>query len=162
MSKKAGIFDPWRQATPPPVDETPARKTPTEVPASDEAPDQHCVQFAGLRAGIFVWMDDQGDEEDSKRARATLIGFVHRISSRDPIKAILASWGIYTGTPKQQNPIVLVDGEKKVTISVPFEDAERQVPRAIDSLALALREVSQQFPDVRETLTALRVRPYVK
>lgn len=160
MKKKAGIFDPWRQSAPPPVDETPARKTPTETPVEGNPP-QHCVQFAGIRAGIFVWLDDQGDE-DSNRARATIIGLVHKINVREGIAKILGSWGVFTGTPKQPNPIVLVDGDKKMTISVPVEDPDRLVPRAIDNLALALREVAQQFPDVRDTLAALKVHPYVK
>lgn len=47
-----------------------------------------------------------------------------------------------------------------MTISAPAED--RVVPRAIDNLALALREVSQQFSDVRDLLVALKIRPYVK
>lgn len=160
MKKQAGIFDPWRQTAVPPVDETPARKTPTETLIDEHQP-KHCIQFAGLRAGVFVWLDDQGDE-DSARARATIIDLVHRISAREGIAKILHSWGVYVGTPKQPNPIVLVDGDKKMTISVPVEDPERLVPRAIDNLALALREVAQQFPDVRDMLVALKVRPYVK
>lgn len=160
MKKQAGIFDPWRQTAVPPVDETPARKTPTETPIDEHQP-QHCIQFAGLRAGLFVWLDDQG-EEDSARARAIVIDLVHRVSAREGIAKILHSWGVYVGTPKQPNPIVLVNGDKKMTISVPVEDPERLVPRAIDNLSLALREVAQQFPDVRDMLVALKVRPYVK
>jgi hypothetical protein len=49
-----------------------------------------------------------------------------------------------------------------LTISVPVEDPERLIPRAIDNLSLALREVAQQFPDVRDMMIALKVRPYVK
>jgi hypothetical protein len=56
----------------------------------------------------------------------------------------------------------MVAGDKKVTISVPVDDADRFVARAIDLLSLALREVSQQFPDVREVLLALKVHPYLK
>jgi hypothetical protein len=160
MKKQAGIFDPWRQTAVPPVDETPARKTPTETPIDPEQP-QHCVQFAGLRAGLFVWLDDQGDE-DSTRARSIIIDLVNRVSAREGIAKILHSWGVYAGAPKQPNPIVLIHGDKKMTISVPVEDPERLVPRAIDNLALALREVAQQFPDVRDMLVALKVRPYVK
>ncbi len=160
MKKQAGIFDPWRQTAVPPVDETPARMTPTEVPANDLHP-QHCIQFAGLRAGIFVWLDDEGNE-DSTRARAIIIDLVHRISTREGVAKILHSWGVFAGAPKQPNSVVLVNGDKKMTISVPVEDPDRLVLRAIDNLALAFREVAQQFPDVRDTLVALKVRPYVK
>jgi len=162
MKKRAGIFDPWRQGTVPPgVDETPARKTPTEFHVDDTVTQQqHCIQFNGIRAGIYVWLIDQ-ESDDSTRARNMLIELVHRIHSREGIAKILKSWGVYLGTPKQPNPVVLVDGEKKMTISVPVDD-DRLVPRAIDSLSLALREVSQQFPDVRDTLVALKIRPYVK
>jgi hypothetical protein len=160
MKKKAGIFDPWRQSSAPPVDEMPARKTPHSPPLGDPS-HQHCIQFAGLRAGLFVWLADEGDE-DSARARAILVDLVHRISAREGIATILQSWGVYTGTPKQPNPLVLTVGDKKITISIPVDDPERLVPRAIDNLSLALREVAQQFPDVRDTLVALKVRPYVK
>jgi hypothetical protein len=160
MKKRAGIFDPWRQTEQPLVDDTPARKTPSEYPVDDvETPAQHCVQFNGLRAGLYVWMHDVG-EEDSSRARQTLVDLVHRVNARDAISKILQGWGVYIGTPKQPFPVVLGDGVKKVTISVPVDD--RLVPRAIDSLSLALREVAQQFPDVRDMLVALKVRPYVK
>ena len=77
MKKKAGIFDPWRQSVPPPVDETPERKTPMES-VIDELVKELCVQFAGLRAGIFVWLDDDKEDDGSQRARATLIDLVHR------------------------------------------------------------------------------------
>lgn len=163
MKKVAGIFDPWRQAAAPPVDETPARKTPTDFSVrgdSDKAPEMHCVQFNGIRAGLFIWVQDDG-EDGSPRARSAVIGVVHRISSREGVLNILNGWGVYVGTPKQPNPIVLADGEKKITISVPVAD-DRLVPRAIDNLSLALREVSQQFPDVRDMLVALQIRPYVK
>lgn len=160
MKKKAGIFDPWRQTAVPPVDETPVRKTTTDVLVDDAAP-QHCVQFAGLRAGLFLWMDDQGDS-DSQRARSSLIDLVHRISNREGVPRILESWGVFLGAPKQPNPVVLTEGAKQMTISVPVDDPDRLVARAIDSLALALREVSQQYADVRDTLVALKIRPYVK
>jgi hypothetical protein len=160
LKKQAGIFDPWRQAAVPPVDETPARKTPTETPQGDQEP-QHCIQFAGLRAGLFVWLNEEGDE-DSARARAILVDLIHRISTREGIAKILHSWGVYSGATKHPNPIVLTSGEKKLTISVPVEDPERLIPRAIDNLSLALREVAQQFPDVRDMMIALKVRPYVK
>jgi hypothetical protein len=161
MKKQAGIFDPWRQSSAPPVDETPARKTPTETPADDTiAYPQHCIQFNGIRAGIYVWLNDNG-AEDSTRARNALIDVVHRIHPREDVAKILHEWGVYAGAVKQPNPVVLTDGEKKMTISVAVAD-ERLVPRAIDSLALSLREVSQQFSDVRDMLTALRIRPYVK
>lgn len=160
MKKRAGIFDPWRQTEQPLIDETPARKTPTEYPVDDTASHaQHCIQFNGLRAGVFVWLVEEG-EEDSSRARQILVDLIHRVNAREGIAKILQQWGIYVGTPKQPNPLVLGDGPKKVTISVPVDD--RLVLRAIDSLSLALREVSQQFPDVRDTLVALKVRPYVK
>ena len=162
MNKRAGIFDPWRQSAVPAVDHTPARKTPSETPLdTTDIEDLHCIQFNGLRAGIFVWVLEK-DAEDSSLARATLIDVVHRISSREGISKILNSWGVYVGTPKQANPIVLAAGEKKMTISVPVDDAERLVPRAVDTLSLALREVAQQFPDVRDMLLALKVRPYLK
>lgn len=159
--KKAGIFDPWRQTEQPAVDENPARKTPSEVPIDDTVSRQlSCIQFNGIRAGLYVWLDDV-TEDDSARARTALIDLVHRINSRDGIAKILNGWGIYLGTPKQPNPVVLVAGEKKITISVPVDD-DRLVPRAIDNLSLALREVAQQFPDVRDMLVALKIRPYVK
>lgn len=159
MKKKAGIFDPWRQSAPPPLDETPERKPPFEV--NDEPAKEHCVQFAGFRAGIFVQLEDTGDD-GSQRARTVLIDLIHRISAREGIAKILNSWGVFVGAPKQPNPIVLGEGEKKMTISVPVEDPDRLIPRAIDNLALALREVAQQFTDVRDTLVAIKVRPYVK
>jgi len=161
MNKRAGIFDPWRQSATPEVDHTPARKTPSETPLESAPSDLHCIQFNGLRAGIYVWVLEK-DAEDSSLARATLIDVVHRISAREGIAKVLHSWGVYVGTPKQPNPIVLTAGDKKMTIAVPVEDAERLVPRAIDTLSLALREVSQQFPDVRDMLLALKVRPYLK
>lgn len=162
MKKKAGIFDPWRQAAVPPIDESPARKAATEVVIDEDAP-QHCVQFAGLRAGLFIWMDDQGDA-DSQRARLALIELVHRIANQEAVAQMLNSWGVFVGTPKQPNSIVLSEGTKQMTISVPVDDPdpERMVARAIDSLALALREVSQQHADVRDTLVALKIKPYVK
>jgi len=161
MNKRAGIFDPWRQGAVPAVDNTPARKTPSETPLESVPPDLHCVQFNGLRAGIYVWIPEK-DADDSSHARALLIDVVHRISSREGIAKVLHSWGVYVGTPKQPNPIVLADGDKKMTIAVPVDDADRLVLRAIDSLSLALREVAQQFPDVRDMLLALKVRPYLK
>ena len=159
MKTRAGIFDPWRQTEVPRVDETPARKTPTETQIDEAAP-QHCIQFNGIRGGLFVWLQDK-NEDDSARARAILVDLVHRINARDGIPKILNEWGVYVGAQKQPNPIVLVSGEKKMTISVPVVD-DRHVPRAIDNLSLALREVSQQFPDVRDMLVALKVRPYLK
>lgn len=161
MKKRAGIFDPWRQIEQPPVDETPARKTPTDTPlnGTDHQP-EHCIQFNGIRAGVFVWLDDSGGD-DSPRARQILVDLIHRISPREGISKILHGWGVYTGTPKHPEVVVVGDGEKKMTIVVPVKD-DRLVPRAIDTLSLALREVSQQFPDVRDMLVALKVRPYVK
>jgi hypothetical protein len=162
MNKRAGIFDPWRQSAAPAVDNTPVRKTPSETPLdTTHVEDLHCIQFNGLRAGIFVWVPEK-DADDGSRARATLIDVIHRISAREGIAKVLHSWGVYVGTPKQANPIVLADGDKKMTIAVPVDDAERLVPRAIDMLSLALREVAQQFPDVRDMLFALKVRPYLK
>jgi len=161
MKKRAGIFDPWRQTTQPELDETPARKTPAETPIdSSIAHPQHCIQFNGLRAGIYVWLVDQ-DDTDSARARTVLVDLVHRISSREGIAKVLQGWGVFTGTPKQPNPVVLGEDPKKITISVSVDD-DRLVARAVDTLSLALREVSQQFPDVRDMLVALKVRPYVK
>ena len=157
--KKAGIFDPWRQTEQPLVDETPARKTPTEYPVEGAVTPEHCVQFNGIRAGVYVWMHDTG-EDDSSRARQVLIDLIHRVNSREGIAKILQGWGIYVGTPKQPNPVVLSDGTRKVTISVPVDD--RLILRAIDSLSLALREVALQFPDVSDMLVALKIRPYVK
>jgi hypothetical protein len=160
MKKRPGIFDPWRQGdSPPALDETPARKTPTEFHLEDSGA-QHCIQFNGIRAGLYVWLVDKNDD-DSQRARSMLIDIVIRINTREGVAKILQEWGVYVGTPKQPNPVVLVDGEKKVTISVPVAD-DRLVPRAIDNLSLALREISQQFPDVRDMLVALKIRPYVK
>ena len=159
--KKAGIFDPWRQTSQPEVDENPARKTLSEVPIDDTVSRQlSCIQFNGLRAGLYVWLAEVTDD-DSARARTTLVDLVHRINAREGISKLLHGWGIYTGTPKQPNPVILSSGEKKITISVPVDD-DRLVPRAIDNLSLALREVAQQFPDVRDMLVALKVRPYVK
>lgn len=159
MKKRAGIFDPWRQADPPPVDETPARKTSADV-VVDENAIEHCIQFNGIRAGLFVWLDEQGDD-GSSRARQVLVDLIHRLNPREGIATTLQSWGIYLGEAKQPNPVVLGSGTKKMTISVPVAD-ERLVPRAIDSLSLALRDVSSQFPDVRDTLAAVKVRPYLK
>jgi len=159
MKKKPGLFDPWRQAAPPPLDETPTRKTPTEFARNDSA-GERCIQFNGLRAGVYVWMSPK-EEDDSLRARAMLVDVIHRISSREVIAKILHSWGVYTGTPKQPNAVVLASGDKKMTISSPASD-ERLVPGAVDSLSLALREIAQQFPDVRDMLSALRVHPYLK
>lgn len=161
MKKRAGIFDPWRQSSVPPVDDTPARKTPSEAPMESPEVEVHCIQFNGVRAGLFVWVTEK-DEDDSARARAVLIDVVHRIIVREGIAKILHSWGVYAGTPKQPNPVVLTDGNKKMTISVPVDDLERLVPRAVDTLSLALREVAQQFPDVRDMLVALKVHPYLK
>jgi len=79
----------------------------------------------------------------------------------DNISKVLHGWGVYAGVHKAPDVVQLGDGEKKMTIVVPVKD-ERLVPRAIDTLSLALREVSQQFPDVRDMLVALKVRPYVK
>jgi hypothetical protein len=161
VKKRAGIFDPWRQSEQPALDETPSRKTPAEFSVDETVTQpQHCIQFNGLRAGVYVWLVDR-DDDDSARARATLVSLVHRLSAREGIAKILHGWGVYTGTPKYPNVVVLADGEKKMTISVPVDD-DRLVLRAIDSFALALREVAQQFPDVRDTLVALRIRPYVK
>jgi hypothetical protein len=162
MNKRAGIFDPWRQTATPALDTKPARKTPSETPLDTvNGGDLHCIQFNGLRAGIYVWIPEK-DAADSARARASLVAAVHRVSARDSAAKVLHSWGVYVGTPKQPNPIVLVDGDKKITISVPVEDAERLVPRAIDNLSLALREAAQQFPDVRDLLLAVKIHPYLK
>jgi hypothetical protein len=126
----------------------------------EDAQAEHCIQFNGLRAGVFVSVPDSGDD-DSPRARQVLVDLIHRLSSREGVSKILHGWGVYTGTPKHPEVIVLGDGEKKMTIVVPVKD-DRLVPRAIDTLSLALREVAQQFPDVRDMLVALKVRPYVK
>ena len=161
MKKRAGIFDPWRQAEAPPIDDTPARKTPHEVPLDDTRTyPLHCVQFNGIRAGIYVWLVDQG-EEDSSRARKVLVDLVHRVSSRPEVLQIFMGWGVYTGVQKFPNVVVVDDGERKITIVVPAGD-DRVVARAIDNLSLALREVSQSFPDVRDMLGALKIRPYLK
>jgi hypothetical protein len=160
VNRRAGIFDPWRQTAVPPIDNAPVRKTPTEI-SVDERPQAHCIQFAGLKAGVFVWLNEVG-EEDSARARGIVVDLVNRISAREGIAKILHSWGVYTGVPKQPNTVVLMDKGKTVAINVPVEDSERLVPRAIDNLSLALREVAQQYPDVRDTLSALKVKPYLK
>lgn len=160
MKRRAGIFDPWRQDPPPQTSEPSARKRQPE-PDRDGAviPPRYCIQFDGLRAGVHVWTLAEGDA-GSAQARSILVDLVHRIAAREGVSKILQSWGIFLGTPPQANPVVLVAGDKKMTISAPAED--RVVPRAIDNLALALREVSQQFSDVRDLLVALKIRPYVK
>lgn len=163
MKKRAGIFDPWRQEAPPPVDHTPARKTPTDHPSVDDTVTlpENCIQFNGLRAGLFIWLPTEPGD-DSARARKVLVDFVHRIGVRDGAEKILHGWGIYLGVSKQANPVVVDGGERKMTISVPEDAPERLIPRAIDAVALALRELSQQFPDVRDTLNAVKLKPYVK
>lgn len=165
MKKRAGIFDPWRQEAPPAVDNTPARKTPSsEHPAIDDtwSPPETCIQFNGIRAGLFVWLVLDGSSDESARARKVLVDFVHRVGVREGVDKILQGWGIYLGTPKQPNPVVVDGGDKKITVSVPVDDPERLVPRAIDAVSLALRELAQQFPDVRDTLQAVKLKPYLK
>jgi len=159
MKKKPGLFDPWRQSASPPPG-TASRERPTPDFSENTAPMQ-TVQFDGLRAGLFVDVFPAEEEGRRLKARATLVDVIHRVYPREAIASILKSWGIYLGAVIHPNPVVLVSGEKKITISSPVGDA-RLIPHAIDSLSLALREISQQFPDVRDMLGALKVRPYLK
>ncbi len=163
MKKRPGIFDPWRQEAPPPVDETPARRTVGDPLPGDESEELTCVQFNGIRAGIYVWIPARGTDPATYSAagRSLLVDLLHRIYAQDGAAAIFKSWGIYLGEVSQPNPVVLGDGPKKVTVSVAVAD-DRTVPRAVDNLTLALREVSQRSPAVSEVLSALKVRPYLK
>jgi len=163
MKKKAGIFDPWRQDAQPNIAAAAPKKVVTGDPvAGTSTADNICVQFAGLRAGINVWVVTKDPADDgSATARQRLISVLHRLTSREGVTSILRGWGIYPGSQGTAEEVVISDGTRKIFIVVPTGD-NRSAQRAIDNLSLALREISQQFPDVSDMLRALDVSPYVK
>jgi len=167
MTKPApGVFDPWRQMV-----EAPARRTPegAESDYSDSAvvPMQHCVQFKGLRAGLHVWVADIEEEDAvrSVRAHTVLVDLVHRLCKRKELEEVFRAWGILLGVPLIARAVSMSSitgkGDKRITISVPAFD-DKLGARAVDAFSLALREVSQRFPDVRDMLAALKIHPYIK
>jgi hypothetical protein len=102
------------------------------------------------------------DTEASAHARRILIDLIQRLTIQDDVAKVLRGWGITTGVPKDANNVILREGETRVHISSPGADDPRAVPKAIDNLALALRELSQSFPNVRDTVAAANVRPFIK
>jgi len=159
MKRKAGIFDPWRQKTPPPVEEP--RRTPTDVPQAEANVARHCVQFSGQRAGIHVWVEETPNEEDySDIARRRLVGAVQKLMTGEAAE-ILASWGVFNGTAKCANPVTLVGDNGSITISSP-DDGDSLVSRAVDTLSLALREAVQKSKSLADFLTGHGIKPYVK
>jgi len=158
MKRRAGIFDPWRQSEAPEVEE-PQKAVRILEPGSEGEDRSHCVQFPGQRAGLNVWLSEE-PEDPSKNARAILVDLIHRLYITPDIAEVLTGWRIYIGRKEEPNAIVLGD-DKAITVVSPVE-GEFVVRRAIDSLALALREIAANKPSAGEVITALRVKPYVK
>lgn len=159
MSKKPGIFDPWRQEEAPPK---PSMPTPIEL-ADDGDKVEHCVRYPGYRAGLNVWLPGLGREDEAAmvEARDRLIDAVHKVSAIEEGARVFKTWDIHLGTVEHGSAVTFSDGKRAVTIIAAYT-GEQMGGRAIDCLSLALREASNASDRVAEILTALRIKPYVK
>lgn len=160
MAPKPGIFDPWRQEEAPPLNERPARKAlPMQSVYEDEG--EQCVQFNGLVGGVNVWLPESAADV-SATAREVLVDLVHRLCTRGEVVVLFATWGISTTAVfGNTTDLVIGHGPKKLYIR-PGDVDIKAVPRAIDKLAMALRECAQEFGGVQDLLSAVKVSPYVK
>lgn len=157
--RRPGIFDPWRQAAATP-EEAAAEARVIESNFEGDDAEPHCVQFFGQRAGVNVWLP-RIPENPSQSARAVLIELVHRLYGVPEAIPILTSWEIFNEERKEPHAVILRDGGKLVTIVSPV-DGETKNKRAMDSLALALREITNAHTLAAEIIAALRVKPFVK
>lgn len=146
--QRAGIFDPWRQ-------EHKAEVAPqlTKVGGdTTEHVEPQPVRFAGRRGGIVVWLPGG----DAAQAQTNILFALESLMGDRALFAIFHKWGIggkeqVEGTAPRT---VISDGTRMVVVLGEYE-------RAMDAVALALREVVRAKNSVSEYLASLGIRPYI-
>ena len=132
-------FDPWRQEQPKPKPKVKQDTHPTE---------EVCVRFRGLRAGINVWLPADEHDNPDIEAQRILVECARKIASPG-----FAYWGVHL-TP-QPGAFKLGDNDSALYIAV-IEDHARE--RAIDALALALRDAQHS---AKQVLEKARIKPFI-
>lgn len=153
MTRKPGVFDPWRQTTtkPPPV-----KKTKGD-PLEPSKPEEMCINFKGLRTGINVWLPKDEFEHPDVQAQSVLVSCVRSLTTTEAQRLLFASWGVYLAP--QAGAVKLGDKKGYLYIVVPAEKAQE---RAVDALALAFRAAQNEKDSPAENvLEKARVKPYV-
>jgi hypothetical protein len=153
MTRKPGVFDPWRQTpTPPPPAEAPA---PAATDMDDDAPDAACFPFRGRRAGINVYLTGS-DEPGSAAVRAIV----------DALEAIPEEarkhHGISTSSTLGAPTISVKSGARQYFCIVGDRKDHDAMRFAIDEFAHAFMEASNADPAVAAKLQELNVVPYRK
>ena len=156
MRKKPGIFDPWRQAPPQPVE----KKSALLQRDPDQLEVLHAVQFMGIRAGVTVWISNKAEAERVPAARLVLAEAVTKLL-KTPAKEYLQGQGISEGWVDKPYAVRIGGTPHKITVETDSA-GDRTSERAIDNLALALRHVIQHYPSLEHFFTAARIRPFIK
>lgn len=156
MKPRTGIFDPWRDAPEEEAKEEPAAPddlTPVEL---------RCVRFGGLRAGISVWVDGL-DDDDGHRGREVLVELVFRLYQVAENAKIFESWRVKVSNHTETDTLVISGKNRMSKVLIGFDPKDKRFAlTCIDSLALALREISDQNKEAKALLTTYRVEPYIK
>lgn len=148
IKKKPGIFDPWRQATPPPAPV--AEPDPSLTPKDEDAERRHCVEFKGRNAGINVWLY-YAPEDPEAACVGLLVDLVHRISILDNLEGVFKAAGVVLG--EQPDGLTLYSSDGR---GVNLQGAD-----PVRTLAHAFRQVSRARPEVAKLLKDTGVKPYV-
>jgi hypothetical protein len=153
MTRKPGVFDPWRQAMPKSV----APKSRVKDPDDPSKPDEICVNFKGLRTGINVWLPQDDFEHPDVQAQHVLVTCVRALTTTEVHRLLFASWGVYL-TP-QAGAVKLGDHAGYLYIVVP---GDHEQERAVDALALAFRAAqNEKESPAEQVLEKARVKPFV-
>ena len=153
--KKAGIFDPWRQETEP-LEEVPEPMRVNVDPESMSAGATQPVRFAGKRAGLSVWIAHDNPEQAADQAQTNVLAALIELMTDEKLVGIFTKWGIggdeLVGGSAAHT--VMSDGVRTVV-------APGDYTKALDAVALALREAVRVKPKTNDYLLSLGIRPYI-
>ena len=153
MTKKPGIFDPWRQEAPPMPEPQSAR--PVDGPEDNYGVGQHHIRFAGRRAGFVVWLNEDDPERIVAQAKTNVLVALTKLMGDQSLYAIFHKWNITHEPVARDNYTVISDGGRKVCVQGDYE-------AGIDAIAFAFREAARTKESVEKYIISLGIRAYVR
>lgn len=153
MTRKPGVFDPWRQEAPaPPPQALPANRI-VDSPEENAGAGQWPIRFAGRRAGVVVWLNEGDAEQVSAQAKTNILVALEKLMSDHSLDSIFSRWGITKTEDKGSTKIS--DGPRSVFIRGDYE-------ASLDAISFAFREAGRVHDRHEKYITSLGIRPYVR
>lgn len=154
MKKKPGIFDPWRQEAPPPLEPTQAQPADTdslEAVGGGSMP----TRFQARRGGLVVWLPENEPERIAAQAKTNVLVALETLMADKALFVIFANWGISSTPMTHDGYTKISNGPRSVYVKGDYDDA-------IEAIAFAFREAARTKTTAETYLTSLGIRPYIR